>query len=104
MVEGSRGPEHHVEPAWAMFAADEASLALGITLVDAADGRAEVRMPVTEQMVNGHGIAHGGYVFLFADTAFASGETWVGDQLVASVATLIATRRPVGTAAPASPG
>ncbi len=30
-----------------------------------------------------------------ADTAFASGETWVGDRLVATVASLIATRRPV---------
>jgi 3-hydroxyacyl-[acyl-carrier-protein] dehydratase len=30
-----------------------------------------------------------------ADTAFASGETWVGDRRVATVATLIATRRPV---------
>ena len=28
-------------------------------------------MTVTDTMVNGHGIAHGGYVFLFADTAFA---------------------------------
>lgn len=30
-----------------------------------------------------------------ADTAFASGETWVGDRRIATVATLIATRRPV---------
>ena len=28
-------------------------------------------MTVTDAMVNGHGIAHGGYVFLLADTAFA---------------------------------
>jgi acyl-CoA thioesterase len=28
-------------------------------------------MRVTEAMVNGHAIAHGGYVFLLADTAFA---------------------------------
>ena len=32
---------------------------------------------------------------VLADTAFATGETWVGDRLVATVATLIATRRPV---------
>jgi 3-hydroxyacyl-[acyl-carrier-protein] dehydratase len=30
-----------------------------------------------------------------ADTAFASGETWVGERRVATVTTLIATRRPV---------
>lgn len=32
---------------------------------------------------------------VFADTAFASGETWVGDRRIATVATLIATLRPV---------
>ncbi|RJL34595.1 hydroxyphenylacetyl-CoA thioesterase PaaI [Bailinhaonella thermotolerans] len=58
-------------PAHRMFAADEASRALGIELLDAADGQALLRMTVTPAMVNGHGIAHGGYVFLFADTAFA---------------------------------
>jgi acyl-CoA thioesterase len=57
--------------AQAMFAADEASRALGIELLEAADGAARLRMAVTPQMVNGHGIAHGGYLFLFADTAFA---------------------------------
>ena len=54
-----------------MFAADEASRALGIELLDVGTGRAVLRMTVTDVMVNGHGIAHGGYVFLFADSAFA---------------------------------
>lgn len=54
-----------------MFAADEASRALGIELLAAGDGAARLRMKVTDAMVNGHGIAHGGYVFLFADSAFA---------------------------------
>jgi 3-hydroxyacyl-[acyl-carrier-protein] dehydratase len=35
-----------------------------------------------------------------ADTAFASGETWVGDRRIATVATLIATRRPVHPSEP----
>jgi acyl-CoA thioesterase len=30
-----------------------------------------VRMTVTEAMVNGHAIAHGGYIFTLADSAFA---------------------------------
>jgi len=55
----------------AMFEADAASRALGIELVELDTGRAVLRMPVTARMVNGHGIAHGGYVFLLADTAFA---------------------------------
>src|SRR4051812_1415835 len=54
-----------------MFARDRASTALGMELVEAGDGRAVVRMTVTAGMVNGHALAHGGYVFLLADTAFA---------------------------------
>jgi acyl-CoA thioesterase len=55
----------------AMYAADEASRRLGITIDGVGPGRATARMRVTEAMVNGHGICHGGYVFLLADTAFA---------------------------------
>ena len=57
--------------ATSMFAADVASRALGMELLDAGEGSATVRMTVTGSMINGHGIAHGGYVFLLADTAFA---------------------------------
>ncbi len=54
-----------------MFDRDSASRSLGMELVEAGDGRATVRMTVTAAMVNGHAMAHGGYVFLLADTAFA---------------------------------
>jgi acyl-CoA thioesterase len=54
-----------------MYAADVASRTLGIELGDVAAGRATARMRVTAAMLNGHGICHGGYVFLLADTAFA---------------------------------
>ncbi|MER7893947.1 hydroxyphenylacetyl-CoA thioesterase PaaI [Micromonospora sp. NPDC094482] len=54
-----------------MFDADLASRGLGIELVEAADGAAVARMRVTGAMLNGHAIAHGGFVFLLADTAFA---------------------------------
>lgn len=54
-----------------MFAVDEASRSLGIELLQAGDGRAVAAMRVTSAMVNGHDIAHGGYVFLLADTSFA---------------------------------
>jgi len=54
-----------------MFAADRASRELGMELLDLGDGTATVRMTVSSSMINGHGIAHGGYVFLLADTAFA---------------------------------
>ena len=58
-------------PAHDMFGRDTASKALGIELLDAGDGRATVRMTVTGDMVNGHAMTHGGYVFMLADTAFA---------------------------------
>ncbi|MFD6171688.1 hydroxyphenylacetyl-CoA thioesterase PaaI [Streptomyces coeruleorubidus] len=55
----------------AMFAADEASRGLGIELLEHGEGTAALGMTVTPAMVNGHGIAHGGYVFLLAGSAFA---------------------------------
>ncbi|MFN2582339.1 MAG: hydroxyphenylacetyl-CoA thioesterase PaaI [Candidatus Dormibacteria bacterium] len=55
----------------AMYADDRASQALGIAVEDVTMGRATARMRITESMVNGHAIAHGGYIFLLADTAFA---------------------------------
>lgn len=54
-----------------MLGQDAASRALGIELVDVGPGRSRMRMRVTETMVNGHDIAHGGLVFALADSAFA---------------------------------
>jgi acyl-CoA thioesterase len=54
-----------------MFDRDTASKGLGIELLDAGNGQATVRMTVTGDMVNGHAVTHGGFVFLLADTAFA---------------------------------
>ncbi|UBU19037.1 hydroxyphenylacetyl-CoA thioesterase PaaI [Nonomuraea gerenzanensis] len=54
-----------------MMAGDTASAALGIELAELGAGRAVCRMTVTDQMINGHDLCHGGYVFLLADTAFA---------------------------------
>jgi acyl-CoA thioesterase len=54
-----------------MYADDKASQALGIEVLHIATGTATVRMLVRPDMVNGYRIAHGGYVFLLADTAFA---------------------------------
>ncbi|MGW2340553.1 hydroxyphenylacetyl-CoA thioesterase PaaI [Streptomyces sp. NPDC001661] len=67
-----------------MFAADLASQLLGIELLEHGAGHARLRMKVTPSMVNGHGIAHGGYVFLFADTAFACACNSEGPVTVAS--------------------
>jgi acyl-CoA thioesterase len=67
-----------------MFEADEASRRLGIEVVEYGEGSAVLRMTVTASMVNGHGIAHGGYLFLLADTAFACACNSHGPVTVAS--------------------
>ena len=54
-----------------MWAADAASRALGMELVTVGDGGAVVRMTVRDDMVNGHGMCHGGLVATLADSAFA---------------------------------
>ncbi|MFG2041118.1 hydroxyphenylacetyl-CoA thioesterase PaaI [Dactylosporangium sp. NPDC048998] len=50
---------------------DRVVQAHGIEVELVTPGRATARMKVTADMANLHGIAHGGYVFLLADTAFA---------------------------------
>ncbi|MFB9202877.1 hydroxyphenylacetyl-CoA thioesterase PaaI [Nonomuraea spiralis] len=67
-----------------MMDADTASAALGIELVELADGRAVCRMTVTPQMINGHSLCHGGYVFLLADTTFACACNTQGPVTVAA--------------------
>ena len=72
------------EQAAAMYAGDVASQSLGIRVSDIAPGRATATMVVTDTMVNGHGICHGGFVFLLADTAFAFACNTRGPAVVAA--------------------
>ena len=65
-------PQERAEKSAAlMFAADQASKGLGITIVSVAPGVAELSMKVRDDMLNGHGICHGGFIFTLADSAFA---------------------------------
>ncbi|MDQ2782068.1 MAG: hydroxyphenylacetyl-CoA thioesterase PaaI, partial [Actinomycetota bacterium] len=50
---------------------------------------AVVRMTVGENMVNGHEIAHGGYVFMLADSAFALACNSGGELTVAAGADVV---------------
>ncbi|NLU79758.1 hydroxyphenylacetyl-CoA thioesterase PaaI [Micromonospora sp. HNM0581] len=75
-----------------MFDADVASNRLGIELVRAADGNATARMRISDDMLNGHRIAHGGFVFLLADTAFALACNSHGPATVASGADITFVR------------
>ncbi|GAB3566264.1 hydroxyphenylacetyl-CoA thioesterase PaaI [Spelaeicoccus albus] len=74
---GTTGPE-------AMYAEDKASQAAGITLDDFGPGFARCSMTVREDMVNGHLITHGGYVFVLADTTFAMTCNEIGSVTVAA--------------------
>lgn len=82
----------HVERMWQD---DEASRALGMDAVVIEVDHAEVRMTVTDAMVNGHDIAHGGYIFTLADSAFALACNSRGQTTVAAGAdiTFIAAAR-----------
>lgn len=64
-------PAAELAPERAMWERDTASHGLGMELLSSGDGAARVRMRVTGAMVNGHGVAHGGFLFTLADTAFA---------------------------------
>ncbi len=70
----------------AMFAADQASRGVGMELVEAGEGRAVLRMRIAPTMINGHDIAHGGYVFMLADSAFACACNSYGPVTVAAAA------------------
>ena len=50
---------------------DYASEWMGIEVVALDDGHATVRMRLRQEMLNGFGMAHGGMIFAFGDTAFA---------------------------------
>src|SRR5262249_60143161 len=54
-----------------MWADEVASRSLCIELIAVEPGHAVLAMSVTEKMVNGHDICHGGYIFTLADSAFA---------------------------------
>ena len=54
-----------------MWEDDEASRALCMEATVIEVDHAVVRLTVTAEMVNGHDIAHGGYLFTLADSTFA---------------------------------
>ena len=67
-----------------MWAGDTASQALGMEIIEIGPGRATLAMTLTEAMLNGHEIAHGGFVFTLADSAFAFACNSYGERTVAA--------------------
>ena len=55
----------------AMWNDDSTSQRLGMALAHIAPGEATLTMTITDAMINGHGNAHGGFIFTLADSTFA---------------------------------
>ena len=63
--------------------------AWGIVIEEARDGYARLSMHVRSDMLNGHGIVHGGMVFALADTAFAYVCNGGNEKTVAAQASIV---------------
>lgn len=81
----------------AMYANDRTCQSLGIVLEAVGPGQAVLSMTLSDTMVNGIGTAHGGYLFLLADAAFAYACNTHGTVTVAQSASVVFL-------APAAPG
>jgi acyl-CoA thioesterase len=68
----------------AMAHVDEAIRSAGIRLLGVGPGWARTAMTVAPRHLNGHGLCHGGYVFLLADAALAFASNSHGTSTVAS--------------------
>lgn len=87
------GPPGPVEkmpgPVEKMMDSDAASRMLGMELLGYGEGWARVRMTIRDDMVNGHGVCHGGMIFSLADTAFACACNSWGPVTVADGADIV---------------
>ncbi|MBV8146594.1 MAG: hydroxyphenylacetyl-CoA thioesterase PaaI [Gammaproteobacteria bacterium] len=72
----------------ALLARDRASQALGMRLAGVRPGWAKVVMRVRADMVNGHGLCHGGVVFALGDSAFAFACNSHNESTVAAAAAI----------------
>jgi acyl-CoA thioesterase len=72
----------------ALFERDRASQALGMRITGVRPGWARVVMSVRPDMVNGHGLCHGGLVFALGDSAFAFACNSYNDSTVAAAAAI----------------
>jgi acyl-CoA thioesterase len=68
----------------AMWEEDDASKALGMEIVEIKPGQATLTMTIKPHMVNGQRIAHGGFIFTLADSAFAFACNTHNERVVAA--------------------
>lgn len=72
----------------ALYERDRALHGLGIRLDEVRAGFARVAMAVRSDMVNGHGVCHGGFIFALADSALAFACNSYNDRAVAAAASI----------------
>lgn len=72
----------------ALWDDDAASRVLGMTLDHVAAGEARMSLRVRPDMVNGHGLCHGGFIFALADSAMAFAANARGERAVAQHANI----------------
>jgi acyl-CoA thioesterase len=68
----------------AMWKEDDASKGLGMEIVEIKPGQATLAMTILPHMVNGQRIAHGGFIFTLADSAFAFACNTHNERVVAA--------------------
>lgn len=59
------------ESARIMWSEDNATRHVGMELVSVEPGKAKLSLKIRDEFTNGHGMCHGGYIFMLADSAFA---------------------------------
>ena len=82
-------PVGQSDPVQTMMASDAASRMFGIEVLAYGEGWARAQMTVRNDMVNGHGICHGGVIFSLADTVFACACNSWGPATVAAGADIV---------------
>jgi acyl-CoA thioesterase len=68
----------------AMWKEDDASSGLGMEILEVKPGQATLAMAIQPHMVNGQRIAHGGFIFTLADSAFAFAGNSHNERVVAA--------------------
>jgi len=71
-----------------MYARDKATQGLGIELLEVKLGYARMQMCVRADMLNGHAMCHGGFIFTLADSTFAFACNSYNMQTVAAGCTI----------------
>lgn len=84
-VKAALSPEDFARAcAAAMWQEDDASKGLGMEILAIGPGHATLTMTVKPSMVNGQRIAHGGFIFTLADSAFAFACNTHNERVVAA--------------------